>query len=154
MIKTAIIYGLAELCIDLITKPIIADLGVIPNGLIGQRFDSVMATLDDNELPPFVRPQNIPLVADWGIGNIRLNDARVMSYETGVYRFRIYDSISYSLKFKYLDLFLEYRRLYKEIGIYHASNDFHKMIHIQMDGKGGWIELKKSDIVLPSSLID
>lgn len=154
MIRTAIIYGLVDMCIDLITKPIISELDVMPNQLIGQRFDFVMATMCENEIPPFVRSRKIPISTDWGVGNIRLNDVRVTKYENGVYRFHIYDSVTYSLKFNYPDLYREYRKLYLDLGIHQASNDLHNIILIRMVGNGEWIELNKSDIVMPSALID
>lgn len=154
MIKTAIIYGLADMCIDLITKPIISELDVMPSTLIGQRFDYVMAVMADDEIPPFVSPKHTHITASWGFGNIRLADVRVRSYENGVYRFNIYDSIRYYLNFSCPDLYQEYRKLYQEIGIYRTSYDINNSIVIKVDGNGSWFELTKSNIVLPSVLTD
>lgn len=142
------------MCIDLITKPIITELDVMPNKLIGQLFDSVTATMANDEIPPFVSPHHTHITPDWGQGNVRLNNARVESYNNGAYKFIVLGSITYAFTFKSIDVYRKYCKSYRDLGILQSSNDIHGYILITLECSGDWIQLNKSNIILPTSLID
>lgn len=154
MIRTAILYGLVDMCIDLMTKQIISIVDLMPTRLIGQRFDSVMATLPEDELPPFVRPTDMPIPDYWGHGNVRLDNTRIDSYSDGEYTFIIFGSLTYALRFNDPVLYRAYRKLYIDLGIFQTSNDDNCLILIRFECRGDWINIKKSDIVIPSALLD